>query len=121
VCIIQVTHCSNGETICRPPQKTLASDSPPTNTGLILLFRPRKTFRVSGKITGMGKEILGSPYVMIGDKVQAVFDSKDEDSLSRYDKGMSVTANCTIGGKMVWVLLKDCRLQKHRQSLGLQE
>ncbi len=69
-----------------------------------------KQYRVSGKITGMGKEILGNPYVMIDNKVQAVFDSKEEAALSRYDKGMSVTANCTISGKMVWVLLKDCRL-----------
>ena len=67
-------------------------------------------YRVSGKITGIGKEILGSPYLMIDNKVQAVFDSKEEAALSRYDKGMSVTANCTISGKMVWVLLKDCRL-----------
>ncbi len=69
-----------------------------------------KQYRVSGKITGIGKEILGSPYLIIDNKVQAVFDRKEEDALTRYDKGMLVTANCTVSGKLVWVLLKDCRL-----------
>jgi hypothetical protein len=67
-------------------------------------------YRVSGKITGIGKEILGRPYLMLDNKVQAVFDSKEEAALSRYDKGMSVTGNCIVSGKLGWVLLKDCRL-----------
>ena len=67
-------------------------------------------YRVSGKITGIGKEILGKPYLIIDNKVQAVFEKGAEAAIARYDKGMQVTGNCEVGGKLVYVHLRDCSL-----------
>ena len=69
-----------------------------------------KKYRVSGTITGIGKEILGKPYLIIDNKVQAVFERGAEAAIARYDKGMQVTGNCEVGGKLVYVILQDCSL-----------
>lgn len=67
-------------------------------------------YRVSGKITDIGKEILGKPYLIIDNKIQAVFDRDATAAIARYDKGMQVTGNCEVGGKLVYVILHDCSL-----------
>ena len=69
-----------------------------------------KKYRVSGTITGIGKEILGKPYLIIDNKVRAVFEKGAEAAIARYDKGMQVTGNCEVGGKLVYVILQDCSL-----------
>ena len=67
-------------------------------------------YRVSGTITDIGKEILGKPYLIIDNKVRAVFEKGAEAAIARYDKGMQVTGNCEVGGKLVYVILQDCSL-----------
>ena len=67
-------------------------------------------YRVSGTITDIGKEILGKPYLIIDNKVRAVFEKGAEAAIARYDKGMQVTGNCEVGGKLVYVILRDCSL-----------
>ncbi len=69
-----------------------------------------KKYRVSGKITSIGKEILGKPYLVLDNKVQAVFERDSEAAIARYDKGMQATGNCEVGGKLVYVILRDCSL-----------
>jgi len=73
-----------------------------------------KVFAVSGIIHGVGRDILGTPYVTlrIGKNemfaVQCMFSARDEAALARLSPGEEVTIAGTGGGKMMNVLLVDC-------------
>lgn len=75
-----------------------------------------KAVIISGKIQNIGKDILGSPFVVVGgsgmlDGVQCMFAKSATSSLASLSKGRTVTISGTVSGKMLtWVMMSDCQL-----------
>lgn len=72
-----------------------------------------KTLLVTGKISSIGKDVLGDPYVQfaIGSDVygvQCMFDGSS--GLSSLKKGQQLTARCKEPGKLGNVILRGCAL-----------
>lgn len=69
---------------------------------------------VTGVVTDIGTEILGSPYVVLGaDRnsvfgVQAVFARDQKSALLNLSKGQRVTIRCTLSGKLLNIVGRDC-------------
>lgn len=80
-----------------------------------LAFKDKDIF-VSGTIDTIGKDILGTPYVLIDKKgifgVQCMFQSTDIGQLASLQKGKLVHIIGTCRGKMGNVLLKNCSIFK---------
>ncbi len=76
-----------------------------------------KAVIITGKIQSIGKDILGSPFVVVGgsgmlDGVQCMFAKSATSSLASLSKGRTVTISGTVSGKMLtWVMMSDCQLQ----------
>jgi hypothetical protein len=76
-----------------------------------------KAVIITGKIQNIGKDILGSPFVIVGgsgmlDGVQCMFAKSATSSLASLIKGRTVTIGGTVSGKMLsWVMMSDCQLQ----------
>jgi hypothetical protein len=76
-----------------------------------------KAVIITGKIQNIGKDILGSPFVVVGgsgmlDGVQCMFAKSAMSSLASLSKGRTVTISGTVSGKMLsWVMMSDCQLQ----------
>ena len=76
-----------------------------------------KVLDVSGTISTIGKDILGSPYVMLSsadgmDIVQCSFSSNDSDALAKLNKGDSITIEGQISGFLGYVELNKCKIAK---------
>jgi hypothetical protein len=74
-----------------------------------------KSVKITGKVQSIGKDILGSPYVVIGgsgmlDGVQCVFATSETSPLASLSKGQTVTISGTVSGKMVQPMVSDCKL-----------
>ena len=77
-----------------------------------------KYVRISGVANDIGKDILDSMYVTIGEgadfelrSVQAFFPDEDEGALAGLRKGSRITVVCRIEGLMLNVLGRDCVLE----------
>lgn len=71
---------------------------------------------VSGVIQNIGKDILGSPYIVIGgrgflDGAQCTFTRGEESSVARLSKGQRVSVKGEVSGKMANVQISKCSLQ----------
>ena len=73
-----------------------------------------KSVVVSGTVKSLGKDILGSPYVVLDAGfllgVQCVF-SRSDTSLARVSKGDSISVRGRVSGKMGNVVVRDCALE----------
>lgn len=74
-----------------------------------------KLIQVTGVIKSIGEDILGDPYVSIGQgpalsSVQCFFDKSDIDRLTSLQPGQNITITGRCSGKMMNVLVKDCTL-----------
>lgn len=75
-----------------------------------------KVITVSGVVTNIDKDIVGSPFVTLGTSVDdllgahATFARDATDQLSRLSKGQTVTVKCVGKGKLLSVLLDSCTL-----------
>lgn len=67
---------------------------------------------ITGTITDIGTDILGSPYVTLHrriDAVQAMFTrNRDERLVGSFSKGQEITITCRGDGKLLNVLVRDC-------------
>jgi hypothetical protein len=75
-----------------------------------------KVVVVSGAIQSIGKDILGSAYIIVGGKgfldgAQCTFTKAEEASVGRLAKGQRVSVKGEVGGKMGHVQLSKCSLQ----------
>ena len=75
-------------------------------------FKGRRVM-VTGRVSGIGKEILGRPYVTFAvpgsafNQVQAVFAS--ETAVAAMSKGDEVTVICSVDGKILGnVVMSNC-------------
>jgi len=74
---------------------------------------------VHGTVGKIGKDILGTPYLMIDEEqfglggVQALFSDDDIPELATVSRGELVQVEGTCSGLMVNVLLRHCVLQSH--------
>lgn len=72
---------------------------------------------VTGRIDRIAKDIMDTPYITLESNssgitsFQAMFEKGDEQSLARLSKGASVKVECTITGKMMNVLGRQCSLR----------
>jgi hypothetical protein len=69
---------------------------------------------VSGIVRDIGKDILDSPYIVLGgqgllDGVQCMFPSAGNSPVAKIGKGQKVSVRGRVAGKMGNVLLKDCQ------------
>ena len=122
VLLLWVLACSGGE--------STASSSPPPNpqsiqaSKLVDDYRANevradqdykgKWFEISGVVATIGKDILDTPYITLGDgfeSVQALFSKQDEATLRSVNKGQSVRVTCQVDGKLMNVLARHCRLK----------
>ena len=81
-----------------------------------LSFKDKEIF-VSGAIDSIGKDILGTPYVVIDKNkgifgVQCMFNMKDLPQLASLRKGQLIHVIGVCNGKMGNVVLKNCRIFK---------
>ena len=76
----------------------------------------RRTLVVQGIVDRVAKDFVGRPYVMIGRRhggilgVQCIFKKVDETRLASLSAGQKVYIEGTVKGKMMNVLLDDCKL-----------
>jgi hypothetical protein len=75
-----------------------------------------KVVVVSGVIQNIGKDILGSPYIVVGgrgflDGAQCTFTRGEESSVARLSKGQRVSVKGEVSGKMGNVQPNKCSLQ----------
>lgn len=70
---------------------------------------------VSGIVDNIGKDILGSTYIVLpgGDffGVQCMFPKSQNSSIAQLSDGQQVTVKGKVSGKMGNILLKNCELQ----------
>jgi hypothetical protein len=71
---------------------------------------------VTGAIREIGKDILDSPYVVVGgsgflDGVQCIFSRGDDSPVGDVSKGQRVNIRGRVSGKMGNVLLRECQFQ----------
>ena len=73
-----------------------------------------KFVRVSGVVSNIGEDILGSPYITFEAdgifSVQAMFPTSEERRLARLIQGDFIRADCRCDGKFGNVVLRDCLL-----------
>jgi hypothetical protein len=70
---------------------------------------------ITGLVNDIGTDFLGTPYVTFTDGgvwgVQALFTrGSDEPLVSGFSKGQRLTITCRADGKLVNVLVRECRL-----------
>lgn len=75
-----------------------------------------KVLEVTGKVTGIGKDIMDTPYVTLDSgnqfmSVQCMFADEHKSELSGLSKGQTVTIVGKCDGQLMGVLLRGCRLQ----------
>jgi len=75
-----------------------------------------KVVVVSGTVQNIGKDILGSAYIVIGGKgfldgAQCTFTKAEESSVAHLGKGQRVSVKGEVSGKMGHVQIKKCSLQ----------
>lgn len=75
-----------------------------------------QTVRVTGKVSDIGKDITGTPYVVLSrgrseiNAVQCMFPRSAESAIASLQKGQSVGITATVSGKLGNVILRDSRL-----------
>ena len=76
-----------------------------------------KMVEVSGVVDSIGKDIGNTPYITLkGDpknvlaNIQCMFGKEYQDRLAKISKGQQLSVIGTVSGKMINVLLQDCRL-----------
>lgn len=73
-------------------------------------------FLVTGVIQTIGTDIVGSPYVAFVTSeqgiatVQAMFDRNKAGTLTGLRKGRTATVRCTVDGKLMNLILRNCDL-----------
>ncbi len=70
-----------------------------------------KRIKVMGIVSGISKDFLGNPYITMGRSipmVQCMFPRSDEPYLATVKKDAVATPTCTVAGKLMNVILKDC-------------
>lgn len=75
-----------------------------------------KTLEVSGIIGDIGKDILDQMYITLetGDlvqKAQAYIKSSEKSKVMDLTVGQEITIRCKGGGKLMFVILKDCVIE----------
>lgn len=75
-----------------------------------------KVVVVFGTIQSIGKDVLGSAYIVVGgrgllDGAQCTFTKGEESSVARLLKGQRVSVKCQVSGKMGNVQLNKCSLE----------
>lgn len=75
-----------------------------------------RTYIISGTITDIGSDILGSPYIMLGRGdhawgVQAMFETRRASQVAAMSKGQTVHVRCVVDGKLLNVIVKQCERQ----------
>ena len=76
-----------------------------------------KTVIVSGIIHDIDKDIMGTPYVVIGgsgflDGVQCMFDRSEISTVARLSIGQAVSLRGKVEGQLIGnVLIEKCKLQ----------
>jgi hypothetical protein len=66
---------------------------------------------VTGRIDHMGRDILGSPYIVLENDVQCGFSKADEAIVAGFKKGQKVAITGTVRGLiLVGVYVKNCEL-----------
>lgn len=71
-----------------------------------------RVLEVTGTIEDIGTDILGAPYITMAGRlpsVQAVFNKRFQNYVAGLKKGGRVTVKCRGAGKLMNVLLQDCR------------
>ncbi len=73
------------------------------------------TIYLKGEIKSIGKDIMGAPYVVIGNRrgmgtVQCMFDDNKSKQLSSLKKGNTVVIKGEVLSKMMYVMVEDCEL-----------
>jgi hypothetical protein len=76
-----------------------------------------KVVDVYGVIRDIGKDILGSPYVVLGgqgflDGVQCTFPRADDSPVAHVTKGQFVSIRGRVSGKMGNVLVNECQFDR---------
>jgi hypothetical protein len=74
-----------------------------------------KTVDVTGEIQRIGKDFLGSAYVVIGgrgfiDGVQCIFPQTEETVVASLSQRGMISVQGEVSGKMGFVLLRNCRV-----------
>lgn len=76
-----------------------------------------KVVQVTGSVTSIKKDIVGSPYVTLGTgapfeipSVQCMLDDSSSGRASSLSKGRTVTVKGRVTGLMMNVLLSDCHI-----------
>jgi hypothetical protein len=75
----------------------------------------RRRVSVSGRISSIGRDLLDEAYVVIGTEgslfgVQCSFAKGNEHGLGTLRRGESISIEGMCNGKMIHVLVKDCRI-----------
>lgn len=76
-----------------------------------------KVYCISGKVEKIGKDILGTPYVVLETEstswggVQCLFVDEDKSKVAGLFSGQKIIVHGRISGKLFNVLVLDCRLQ----------
>ncbi|MFA5750782.1 MAG: hypothetical protein WC898_00625 [Candidatus Paceibacterota bacterium] len=73
---------------------------------------------ISGIVYSIGKDILDTPYVSLkGDQygvmnIQCMFSKNNETELAQVTKGQNITLSGTVSGKMMNIIVNDCKIVK---------
>jgi hypothetical protein len=75
-----------------------------------------KVVVVSGAVQSIGKDVMGSAYIVVGGKgfldgAQCTFTKGEESSVARLSKGQRVSVKGEVSGKMGHVQISKCSLQ----------
>ncbi|HUY26166.1 MAG TPA: hypothetical protein VMV27_01995 [Candidatus Binataceae bacterium] len=76
-----------------------------------------KTIEVNGMVGSVGKDILNSMYVTLGQReddiasAQLFFAKEHENELASLSRGQFLDAVCVCDGKMMNVILKNCQIE----------
>ncbi|WP_422452205.1 OB-fold protein [Endozoicomonas sp. ALC066] len=119
VCLIVLLAYSSG---------VMSKDSPPEVVSAVTLIEAYdrneiaadtnyndKYFQFTGKVTDIGKDILGKMYIMLDGTgfsgVQVFFPDSAEASLAKLSNGLRVSVVCKVGGKTIYVFCNDAVLK----------
>ncbi|MBN2668762.1 MAG: hypothetical protein JXR60_05990 [Bacteroidales bacterium] len=74
-----------------------------------------KVYHIKGFVKDVGKDIMGKPYIVIGNSrgmgsVQCMFDKNKTKQLAELKKGNEVVVKGKIFSKMMYVMAEDCEL-----------